>query len=234
MARTRTSERERAQTRARILGAASSVFTERGYRGATLDAIARAAELSRAGLLHHFASKEELLLALLDARDAELGLGTGTGSTRAMSATDCSRSCPRGSTSSSPAAAWSPWPMPCRRGVGARTPCPRVAVTRYARLRDHLTDAFESSPGASWRAGRSGERARLAVAGHRRGARGAMAGRPRRGQRRDGMEALHALILGAPPLSVAPRAHLPKCRSVWHTGLKRLNDVRHQRCWSTT
>lgn len=78
MARTRTSERERAQTRARILGAASSVFAERGYRAATLDSIARASELTRAGLLHHFSGKQELLVALLDARDEELQI-SGTG-----------------------------------------------------------------------------------------------------------------------------------------------------------
>ncbi len=72
MARTRTSEREREETRARILGAAHSVFAERGYRAATLDSIARACELTRAGLLHHFSGKQELLLALLDARDEEL------------------------------------------------------------------------------------------------------------------------------------------------------------------
>jgi AcrR family transcriptional regulator len=72
MARTRTSERERADTRARILGAAYAVFAERGYRAATLDSIARASQLTRAGLLHHFSGKQELLLALLDARDEEL------------------------------------------------------------------------------------------------------------------------------------------------------------------
>jgi AcrR family transcriptional regulator len=74
MARTRTSERERQGTRARILAAAYSVFSERGYHAATIDAIARAAGLTRAGLLHHFAGKQELLLALLDARDEELGM----------------------------------------------------------------------------------------------------------------------------------------------------------------
>ncbi len=72
MARTRTSERERDQTRARILDAAYAVFAERGYRAATVDAIARGAGLSRAGLLHHYASKQGLLLALLDARDEQL------------------------------------------------------------------------------------------------------------------------------------------------------------------
>jgi len=72
MARTRASEREREETRSRILAAASTVFAERGFRAATLDAIARASNLTRAGVLHHYAGKQEILLALLDARDQEL------------------------------------------------------------------------------------------------------------------------------------------------------------------
>jgi len=72
MARTRTSVRERDDTHARILAAAYTVFAERGYHAATLDSIARASGLTRAGLLHHFAGKQELLLALLDKRDEEL------------------------------------------------------------------------------------------------------------------------------------------------------------------
>jgi AcrR family transcriptional regulator len=74
MARTRTSERERDETKARILAAAYSIFAERGYRAATVDSIARASGLTRAGVLHHFSGKQELLLALLDARDEELGI----------------------------------------------------------------------------------------------------------------------------------------------------------------
>jgi AcrR family transcriptional regulator len=72
MARTRTSVRDRDDTRARILAAAYTIFAERGYHAATLDSIARASGLTRAGLLHHFAGKQELLLALLDKRDEEL------------------------------------------------------------------------------------------------------------------------------------------------------------------
>jgi AcrR family transcriptional regulator len=73
VARTRTSERERDETRARILAEAYGVFADRGYRGSSIDAVARAAGLSRQGVLHHFASKQALLLALLDERDQELG-----------------------------------------------------------------------------------------------------------------------------------------------------------------
>lgn len=74
MARTRAAERDRDATRERILAAAYQVFAERGFRAATLDGVAKAALLTRAGVLHHFAGKDDLLLALLDARDAELGV----------------------------------------------------------------------------------------------------------------------------------------------------------------
>lgn len=74
MARTATSDREGVEARARILAAAHEVFASRGFRAATLDAIARRAGLSRAGVLHHFTNKQALLVALLDARDAELHL----------------------------------------------------------------------------------------------------------------------------------------------------------------
>lgn len=74
MARTSTSLSEGADARERILRASHDVFASRGYRAATLDAIAGKAGLSRAGVLHHFANKQALLVALLDARDAELDL----------------------------------------------------------------------------------------------------------------------------------------------------------------
>jgi AcrR family transcriptional regulator len=74
MAHTRASAREGAEARERILRAAHAQFAARGFRGATLDAIATDARMSRAGVLHHFDSKQALLLALLDARDEELGL----------------------------------------------------------------------------------------------------------------------------------------------------------------
>jgi AcrR family transcriptional regulator len=56
--------------RERILAAALLEFAENGYRGASLARIAERVELSQAGLLHHFKSKERLLVAVLDYRDA--------------------------------------------------------------------------------------------------------------------------------------------------------------------
>ena len=57
--------------RQRILEAAQRLLTRNGSRGTTLGQIAREAGVSPAGLLHHFESKEQLLHAVLDARDAD-------------------------------------------------------------------------------------------------------------------------------------------------------------------
>ncbi len=59
------------QRREKILAAAWQAFAEQGYRGASLARIAERAGVSDAGLLHHFASKQLLLLALLERRDDE-------------------------------------------------------------------------------------------------------------------------------------------------------------------
>jgi AcrR family transcriptional regulator len=56
--------------RRQILDVALALFAERGYRSTSLAAIARAVGLTEAGVLHHFGSKEALVLAVLDHRDA--------------------------------------------------------------------------------------------------------------------------------------------------------------------
>lgn len=56
--------------REEILDAALRVVAEHGYRKASVREIADAVELSPAGLLHYFGSKEELFVAILAARDA--------------------------------------------------------------------------------------------------------------------------------------------------------------------
>jgi AcrR family transcriptional regulator len=47
------------------------LLASNGGRATTLSQIAREAGVSTAGLLHHFASKEQLMHAVLDARDAD-------------------------------------------------------------------------------------------------------------------------------------------------------------------
>jgi AcrR family transcriptional regulator len=59
------------ESRARILTAAVEEFAASGYRGASLGAIAARAGISQSGLLHHFPSKELLLAAVIDARNAD-------------------------------------------------------------------------------------------------------------------------------------------------------------------
>ena len=51
---------------AQIHAAALSVFSSEGFRGATLDQIALAAEMSKPNLLYYFASKEAIYTALLE------------------------------------------------------------------------------------------------------------------------------------------------------------------------
>jgi AcrR family transcriptional regulator len=51
-----------------LLEAAARVFTERGYRGATVDAIIAEAGLSKGAFYWHFSSKEELFHTLLEER----------------------------------------------------------------------------------------------------------------------------------------------------------------------
>ncbi|MFJ6831599.1 TetR/AcrR family transcriptional regulator [Streptomyces sp. NPDC091209] len=63
---TRTRSEER---RAEIVRATLEVIAERGYRGASLAAVAERVGLTQQGLLHHFPTKEALLVAVLKERD---------------------------------------------------------------------------------------------------------------------------------------------------------------------
>jgi AcrR family transcriptional regulator len=56
------------ERREAILAAANDLFAVQGFRGASLAAIAARVGLSEAGVLHHFPSKEHLLLELLELR----------------------------------------------------------------------------------------------------------------------------------------------------------------------
>jgi AcrR family transcriptional regulator len=53
-------------TRDDILDAAAQVFRQKGFHGASMSDIAQAVSLQKASLYHHVASKQEILLALLD------------------------------------------------------------------------------------------------------------------------------------------------------------------------
>jgi len=56
--------------RQEILEAAMAVFAVRGYRNASLAEIADRVGMTHAGVLHHFASKEQLLVEVLEYRDS--------------------------------------------------------------------------------------------------------------------------------------------------------------------
>ena len=55
-------------TREELVRAAHEVIVERGFYGMTVSAVAERAGLTRAGLIHHFPSKEHLLLAVMESR----------------------------------------------------------------------------------------------------------------------------------------------------------------------
>lgn len=56
--------------RRRILDAALAEFGDTGYYGTTMTQVAARAELSLTGLLHHFPTKDDLVIAALDHRSA--------------------------------------------------------------------------------------------------------------------------------------------------------------------
>jgi AcrR family transcriptional regulator len=71
MPRAKSSTSRGGRSRAAILKAAVSLFARFGYRGAPLAAVADAAQMTQPGLLHHFPSKQHLLLAVLEDRDLD-------------------------------------------------------------------------------------------------------------------------------------------------------------------
>ncbi|MBX8688887.1 TetR family transcriptional regulator [Mycobacterium vulneris] len=61
-----TRERRLERTRALLLDAAEAVFAEKGFTAASLDDIANAAGYTKGAIYNHFATKEELFLAVSD------------------------------------------------------------------------------------------------------------------------------------------------------------------------
>lgn len=55
-----------AGVRERLLACAARLLTTMGVHGLTLDAVARDADVSKGGLLHHFSSKSDLLQTLME------------------------------------------------------------------------------------------------------------------------------------------------------------------------
>lgn len=63
--KTRSTASTRPAAPDRILRAAEGMFSERGYDGVSINAIARRAGVSKANVFHHFASKSALYLAVV-------------------------------------------------------------------------------------------------------------------------------------------------------------------------
>src|ERR1700688_4341858 len=62
----RTQEERKADTRARLLDAAATLFADHGIDAVSVDAVADAAGRTSGALYAHFGSKHGLLLALMD------------------------------------------------------------------------------------------------------------------------------------------------------------------------
>jgi AcrR family transcriptional regulator len=70
----RTQDERKAETRQRLLQAAGELIAERGVAGASVDALAEAAERTSGAVYAHFGGKEGLLVALLDEWKDALGV----------------------------------------------------------------------------------------------------------------------------------------------------------------
>ncbi|MFH8571355.1 TetR family transcriptional regulator [Streptomyces sp. NPDC017993] len=79
---------QRAERRESILRSAMELIAERGYRSTSLAAVAERAGLTQQGLLHHFPTKELLLVGVLEARDrwdlASAAAASGVGRTELL------------------------------------------------------------------------------------------------------------------------------------------------------
>jgi AcrR family transcriptional regulator len=68
----RTQPERRAQTRAALIAAARTLFTEQGFAGAGREEIVERAGLTRGALYHHFASKDDLFAAVYEEVERDL------------------------------------------------------------------------------------------------------------------------------------------------------------------
>src|SRR3989441_3328819 len=84
MAATIVATPERAAAAERNLRAAMALFRERGYHGSSMRTLARGLRMEAASLYYHFASKQDILFAILDRTLDDLLHGVG----RAVAAAD--------------------------------------------------------------------------------------------------------------------------------------------------
>ena len=78
-AASRTNEARSRETRAALIAAARTVFAAKGYASAGTPEIVRAAGVTRGALYHHFADKEALFRAVLEAETRAVGAAIDAG-----------------------------------------------------------------------------------------------------------------------------------------------------------
>jgi TetR/AcrR family transcriptional regulator, acrAB operon repressor len=69
----RRTKEEAAKTRQDLLDAALSVFSQKGYEATRLEDVAQAADVTRGAIYHHFGSKADLFIALIEDASAQGG-----------------------------------------------------------------------------------------------------------------------------------------------------------------
>jgi len=129
--------RKTAARQQEILDAALAVFGRSGYRSGSIREIAEAVGMSQAGLLHHFESKDALLIAVLRHRDERSRklFSHARGIEFLVSAVEAFRVTERGTAE-----------LYCVLSAEATAPghpAHDYFTERYAWLRSVLTDAFE-------------------------------------------------------------------------------------------
>jgi AcrR family transcriptional regulator len=131
---------DREQRRADILAAALEVFAERGYRAASLAAVAERVGLTQQGLLHYFPTKDALLVEVLRLRD-QLDLGSAGVSPRLADIQGLVEY-----NASRPGLIQS-FTVLSAESVTDGHPAREFFTSRYAALRGHLAEALRAELG---------------------------------------------------------------------------------------
>jgi AcrR family transcriptional regulator len=132
-----------ARARAAILTAAREVFAVHGYRAGSLAAVAARAKMTQPGLLHHFPSKDHLLMEVLEERDRDnirrMQAGTwhegGTASLRALQDLVAHNATVRDEVQM--------FAVLVGEGLSRIHPAHAFFVERYAFLRYHITRSLQ-------------------------------------------------------------------------------------------
>lgn len=133
--------------RAEIVQAAFELFSERGYRGASLADVADRVGLTNAGLLHYFSSKAELLTVVLAERDrmaAQLLENAGTGQVSLPAQLDQLRALV--AYNAQQAGLVQAFTVLAAESVTEGHPAQAFFRTRYSRMRESLAESFQQDP----------------------------------------------------------------------------------------